>query len=171
MGHPTLRQTAAPYPLEMLGSAEFNELVTDMRETMHTAGGIGLAAPQIDVPFQIAVIELDGGPSRYGKIPSQPFGVYINPRITVLDPETAGYWEGCLSVPGIMGFVERPQRIQVNYVNVKGEETELVAEGFLATVFQHEFDHLFGHLFVDRVTDTAQLSFDTEYHAFHEDRD
>jgi hypothetical protein len=79
-----------------------------MVDTLHHAGGIGLAAPQIDVPVRLAIIEIPGGASRYGEIPAMPLTVFANPRIEVVNPATAGYWEGCLSVPGLRGWVERP---------------------------------------------------------------
>jgi peptide deformylase len=167
MGHPTLRQIAQPYPVDDIGSPAFLELVEDMRETLHAYGGIGLAAPQIDVPFRIAVIEIVNTSSRYGEIPAAPFAVYVNPEINVVKEDAAGYWEGCLSVPGIMGYVERPQHITVGYLDARGEKQSLEAEGFLATVFQHEFDHLNGHLFVDHITDMSKLAYDEEYRNYH----
>lgn len=167
MGHPTLRKSAEPYPVEKIGSPEFNDLVEDMRETLHAYGGIGLAAPQIDVSQQVAVIEITTPQSRYGEIATLPFTVYINPRITTLNPGTAGYWEGCLSVPGMRGYVERPQHIQVDYINDAGAPDSLELKGFLATVFQHEFDHLLGKLYIDRMTDMTRLSFDDEFESFH----
>ena len=169
MGHPRLRVPAAPYPTEHLGSAEFNELVSDMRETLHAYGGIGLAAPQIDVGVRIVVIEIENTSTRYGKIEHTPFEVYINPTITSIADETAGYWEGCLSVPGMMGYVERPQHILVDYLTQGGVDKSLEAHGFLATVFQHEFDHLDGKLYVDRITDLSLFSFEEEFVQFHAD--
>ena len=167
MGHPTLREVAEPYPLEKLGSKEFYELIEDMRETLHEAGGIGLAAPQIDVPYRIAVIEITNTESRYGEISLTPFTAYVNPEITVLDNDTAGIWEGCLSIPNLMGYVERPQHIQVDWTNEKGKSQCLEAIGLLATVFQHEFDHLNGKLYIDRITDTTKIAFEDEFLAYH----
>ncbi|MBD3646353.1 MAG: peptide deformylase [Pseudomonadales bacterium] len=167
MGHPTLRKQAAPWPKEKITTDEFRQLVVDLRETMHAYGGIGLAAPQVNLPWQIAVIEVGDEPSRYGNIEPLPFAVYVNPEITVLDDATAGYWEGCLSVPGMMGYVERPQHIRVDYLDDTGEQRSLEARGFLATVFQHEFDHLQGKLYIDRLKDTTRLAFEEEYRQFH----
>lgn len=167
MGHPTLRQEAMPYPVEKIGSAEFKRLIEDMRATMIDAGGIGLAAPQVDVPYQIAVIEVPEAGTRYGDTPALPFAAYVNPVITVLDEEEAGYWEGCLSVPGMMGYVERPQRIRVDYLDEAGTPRSIEAAGFLATVFQHEFDHLYGTLYVDRIRDTRLFMFEEEFRQFH----
>ena len=167
MGHPTLRQVAEPYPVEKVGSPDFKSLVSDMRETMYAANGIGLAAPQVNVPYRIAVIEIPETGTRYGDLPALPFAVYVNPVITVVDETSAGYWEGCLSVPGMMGFVERPQHIRVDYLDESGNAKSLEALGFAATVFQHEFDHLFGTLYVDRIKDLRQFVFEAEYREFY----
>ena len=169
LGHPTLRQTAAPFPLEKIQSAEFNELVDDLRQTLADSGGIGLAAPQINVSVQVAVIEISNPKTRYGEVKTLPFTVFVNPVISVLDPAVAGYWEGCLSVPGMMGFVERPQHIKVDYFDDKGREQTIELSGFLATVFQHEFDHLYGQLYVDKLLDPTLFCFEEEYLKFHVD--
>ena len=167
MGHPSLRDTAEPYPEELIGSLEFETLIEDMRETLHAYGGIGLAAPQIGVGYRLAIIEIDNSSSRYGEIEHTPFDVYINPTITVIEQETAGYWEGCLSIPNLRGFVERPQNIKVTYVDRSGKPASLDAHGFIATVFQHEFDHLDGILYVDRISDKSLLAFEEEFLEFH----
>jgi len=163
MGHPALRQPAQPVDPEQLGSEWLARLVADMRDTLHDYGGIGLAAPQIAEPWRIAIIEIRGGPSRYGEIPSMPSTVFINPHIEILDATMAGFWEGCLSVPGLRGYVERPQQIRVGYTDLQGNHTTLELRGFLATVFQHEFDHLDGTLYVDRIADPRLLCFEEEY--------
>ncbi len=167
MGHPTLRQVAEPYPIGEIGSADFLELVGDMRETLHAYGGIGLAAPQIDVGYQLAVIEIENAMTRYGEVETIPFSVFINPVVTVISPDPAGYWEGCLSVPGMMGFVERPQHIEISYLDESGLACKRQLTGFLATVFQHEFDHLQGRLYVDRLKDPSLFAFEDEYRAYH----
>lgn len=169
MGHPTLRQVADPFPVEEIGSPDFVKLVGDMRDTMYAAGGIGLAAPQVDVPYRLAVIDLPETGTRHGELPGLPFAVYVNPVITVLDETEAGYWEGCLSVPGMMGYVERPQHIRVDYLDETGAPGSLEAEGFTATVFQHEFDHLYGTLYVDRIKDLQKFVYEEEYRLFHAD--
>lgn len=166
MGHPTLRRPARPLSAAEIGSLELRALVDDMVDTLHHAGGIGLAAPQIDEPVRLAIIEIPGGPSRYGDLPSMPLTVFVNPGIQVLDPATAGYWEGCLSVPGLRGWVERPQHVRVRARDLDGRPLELELRGFLATVFQHEFDHLDGRLYVDRMTDMTRLMFEEEFERF-----
>jgi peptide deformylase len=168
MGHPVLRRVAQPLRAEQLGTEWFARLVGDMTETLHDYGGIGLAAPQIAEPWRVAIIEIAGGPSRYGDIPSMPLTVFVNPTIEVLDSAMAGYWEGCLSVPGLRGYVERPQSVRIRYLDRTGTPAELQLEGFLATVFQHEFDHLDGRLYIDRITDPRRLCFEDEYFRYIE---
>ena len=163
MGHPVLRRRARPLRPEELTGDGLLRLVSDMVDTLHDYGGIGLAAPQVNVSVRLALIEIPGGPTRYGELEHMPLTVCVNPEIEIVDETTAGYWEGCLSIPGLRGFVERPQHIRVRYLDLKGEPRELEAEGFLATVFQHEFDHLDGRLFVDRVRDRTQLAFEEEF--------
>lgn len=162
MGHPTLRVPARQLTEQEIRSDAIAELVEDMVETLHDYGGIGLAAPQIDEPIRLAIIEIPGGESRYGELEAIPLSVFANPRIEVLDERTAGYWEGCLSVPGLRGFVERPQHIRVTAKDLNGEDIDLTLEGFSATVFQHEFDHLDGRLYVDLIKDPHQLVFEEE---------
>tara|TARA_B100000686_G_C16465716_1_gene799404 strand:+ start:290 stop:832 length:543 start_codon:yes stop_codon:yes gene_type:complete len=166
MGHPTLRQKARQVTIEELKAPEFTELISDMIETLHNSGGIGLAAPQIDVPIRMAIIEIQGGDSRYGVIPSIPMTVFINPTIEVISPTEMGYWEGCLSIPGLRGFVERPQGIRVDALNRHGEQISMELNGFLATVFQHEFDHLDGKLYIDYIQNRELLVFEEEYEQF-----
>jgi peptide deformylase len=163
MGHPTLRKPARRLEARELKSPEIGRLVNDMIDTLNDAGGIGLAAPQIDEPVRLAIIEIDGGPSRYGEIPAMPLTVFVNPTIEIVDPKAAGYWEGCLSVPGLRGWVERPQFVRVSYQDLDGKKHAIELRGFLATVFQHEFDHLDGKLYIDRMTDPTKLVFEEEY--------
>jgi peptide deformylase len=167
LGHPVLRQLAAPFPVEEIQTTEFDQLVEDLRDTLADSGGIGLAAPQIAVSTQVAVIEITNPKTRYGEIETLPFSVFVNPVISVLNPEVAGYWEGCLSVPGMMGFVERPQHIRIDYLDEQGVAKSMELKGFLATVFQHEFDHLYGHLYVDKLKDPALFCFEAEYSKYH----
>ena len=167
MGHPLLRQTAAKLTKDDLRKPEIQSLIADMRENMQHYGGIGLAAPQIGESIQLAVIELAPGQNRYGSDDSLPYTVFINPVMEVIDETKQGFWEGCLSVPGLRGYVERPRQVKVTYWNEHGVEQELIASNFLATVVQHELDHLFGYLYVDRLSDTRQLSFQEEFQQFY----
>lgn len=165
MGNPILRKIAADVKIEDINSDSFGQLVNELREAMNHYGGIGIAAPQIGVSKKVCIIELEGF-NRYGQDINLPFTVFINPVIEVLDPAEKGYWEGCLSVPGLRGFVERAQNIRVSYLNEKAEKKTLNAEGFLATVIQHELDHLFGKLYIDHIKDPSLISYQEEYDEF-----
>ena len=167
MGHPNLRRVAQPVELDDIGSDKMNTLLRDMEDTLHDSGGIGLAAPQIDVDLRLAIIEIPGGPTRYGDIEAMPLTVFFNPVIEALTTDRGGYWEGCLSVPGLRGFVERPQHIRVSYIDAHKKPAEIELQGFLATVMQHEFDHLDGRLYIDHITDTRKLMFEEEWLRHH----
>ena len=167
MGHPLLRQVARELEPNEIGSEAITRLIADMVDTLHDYGGIGLAAPQIGEMVRLAIIEIPGGPTRYGELASLSLSVFINPVIEVVNPDTAGYWEGCLSVPGLRGFVERPQHVKVRYTTELGEARGLEFTGFPATVFQHEFDHLDGKLYIDRISDTRLLAFEQEFERHH----
>ncbi len=169
MGHPTLRQVARPVTPDEIGSLELARLLCDMTDTLHDYGGIGLAAPQINEPIRLAIIEIAGGQTRYGELPSMPLTVFINPEIEVLDPTVAGYWEGCLSVPGLRGFVERPQHVSVRALDVEGMDHSMKLDGFLATVLQHELDHLYGKIYIDHISDMTRLAFEEELERYGQD--
>ena len=163
MGNPILRKIAGPVKKEEITNSETKELVEKMFATMEKYEGIGLAAPQVGISKQIAIIEVPVESERYpDEVASERF-VIFNPTIKVLEEETQSFWEGCLSIPGIRAMVPRPRKIQVDYLDENAQEKSLVLEDFLATVFQHELDHLFGKLFVDRVTDTKTLCFEEEF--------
>lgn len=166
MGHPTLRKVAETVDPSELKTPEFKQLLVDMYDTMKVEGGIGIAAPQIDVSKQVTLIELPDNNERYGDLEGTPLMVIINPVLTYLTQEHQGFWEGCLSVPGLRGFVERPKSVQVDYINEHGEAKTIVADDFLATVFQHELDHLFGKLYIDRITDTTKIAYTEEFSEF-----
>ncbi len=169
MGHPILRKEAKKVPINKIKSSEIASLLKDMQETMKSSDGIGLAAPQIGVSLQLAIIEIPEDSPRYpGTKKIDPL-IIFNPRIKVLDKKLQGYWEGCLSVPGLRGFVERPRKIRVDFLNENAEEVALELEGFLSTVFQHEIDHLFGKLYVDRMKDSKKFSYTEEYDKYHSD--
>jgi peptide deformylase len=165
MGHPVLRKKARELSKSEILSESTRNLVRDMVETMNEYGGIGIAAPQIHESLSIAIIDYqEDGAS------DQPLTVVINPKITVLDPTEQGNWEGCLSVPELRGLVYRPRKVQIDYLDLKAQPQTIVAEDFLATVFQHELDHLFGVLFVDRVRfepGKSPISFTEEYSRYH----
>ncbi len=125
---------------------ELKTLTDDMFETMHSVNGIGLAATQIGVAKQVAVIDISPGKN-------EPF-VIVNPAIQILDPsKKEDYDEGCLSVPGFFETVSRPSDIQLTYQDLNGKKQEIKTEGLLTKVVQHEIDHLKGRLFVDHISE------------------
>lgn len=165
MGNPILRKKARAISKDFLLSDHFDQLLQDLKDSMEHYGGIGIAAPQIGIDLQVAIIELQGM-NRYGEEINLPLTAFINPVITFLTNETQGFWEGCLSVPGLRGYVERPQKVKVNFMNSRGEQEEIVAEGFLATVLQHELDHLHGILYIDRIKDSRMLAYQEEFEEY-----
>ncbi|MCB0272416.1 MAG: peptide deformylase [Bdellovibrionales bacterium] len=171
MGHPTLRKVAGKLTKQEIQSEETKALLQDMFDTMLEQGGIGIAAPQINVSKSVAIIQINPDNDRYDVEEEVPMLVFFNPEIEILDKTKQGFWEGCLSVPGLRGYVERPQKVKVTYLDIEGQKQELIAEDFLATVVQHELDHLFGKLYIDRVTDREKLMFEDEYLTFHQDED
>jgi peptide deformylase len=166
MGHPVLRQVGRELSPKEIKSPEIQRLIEDMAETMHEYGGIGIAAPQVHESLQLALIEFEEDSERYPDMGEQPLMVVINPKITVLDEKEQGFWEGCLSVPELRGLVHRPRKVQIDYLDQNAKPQTIVAEDFLATVFQHELDHLGGKLFVDRIKDTTKLAFLDEYRKY-----
>ena len=162
MGNPLLREVADEFTPEEIKSAETKILLEDMWDSLAAVGGIGLAAPQIGISKQLTVIKLSEESDRYPDIEDTEAFVIFNPKITVLDETEQGFWEGCLSVPGLRGFVERPRSIRVDYLDENAESMYIEVEDFLATVFQHELDHLIGKLYVDRMKDITTLMFEDE---------
>ena len=170
MGHPVLATPAQPVADPQ--DPEIRRLVNDMVETMIDANGAGLAAPQVHVPLRVVVFQAPEGRSDPGLSEAErfdhtaPLTVLINPQIEVLDPQTEGGWEGCLSVPALRGWVERPAHIRYRGLGLDGEKIERVARGFHARVVQHECDHLDGRLYTSRIGDLSRLIFESEIHHF-----
>jgi peptide deformylase len=166
MGTPILRHQSAKVPLDQIETPQMKELLTDLYDTMIATQGIGIAAPQIGISSQVAIIKIPENSKRYEGVEASKLFTIINPIIEVIDEETQGFWEGCLSVPGLRGFVERNKNIKVTFLDENAKSNTLELSGFIATVFQHEIDHLFGSLFVDKVTDLAKLAYEKEYQDF-----
>lgn len=158
MGDPRLLRVAPPVPDAMFGSAELDALIADMFDTMHDAGGVGLAAPQIGVDLQLVIFGFDRA-ERYPDAPAVPRTVLLNPVITPLSQDMEDGWEGCLSVPGMRGVVSRHSLIRYQGVDPQGEPIDRRAEGFHARVVQHECDHLIGRLYPSRITDFSRFGF------------
>ncbi|MGC3977878.1 MAG: peptide deformylase [Paludibacteraceae bacterium] len=146
-GHAVLRKVAEPIDADY---PNLKELVLNMFETMTHAEGVGLAAPQIGLPIRLLVIDL--APFEESDPELAKFKIcMINPEIVEESEETITYDEGCLSIPGINETVLRPERIVINYLDEDFNEHEEEFEGYKARVIQHEYDHLEGHLFTDRI--------------------
>jgi len=158
MGDERLLRIAPPVPPDMIGSAELDALIDDMFETMHHVGGVGLAAPQIGVDLQLVIFGFDSS-ERYPDAPPVPQTILLNPTIVPLSDEMEEGWEGCLSVPGLRGVVDRYSKIRYTGVDPKGEPIDRIAEGFHARVVQHECDHLIGRLYPSRITDFSRFGF------------
>jgi peptide deformylase len=148
-GDPVLREAArALTPAEIAGE-EIQQLIELMRETMREAPGVGLAAPQIGLPLQLAVIEDVGENDAMERAPV-PFHVIANPRL-VLGDETVDFFEGCLSVDGFQAVVPRARTARVEALDHRGTPVVIDAGGWYARILQHEIDHLRGTLYVDRM--------------------
>ena len=163
IGHPVLRKEAQP-----VDPSNVHGLIDDLIDTMRAANGAGLAANQIGEAVQVCVIEVRPGNPRYPYKPEIPLTVLINPEIEVLTTETFANYEGCLSVPGLRGVVDRAVEVRVRAVDRDGAPIDRVVRGLSAGTFQHETDHLRGTLFIDRVTDTRTLCTWEEFRARHE---
>jgi peptide deformylase len=160
LGHPVLRMESQRVSKEALASPAIQTLIDNMMQTMVEYTGVGLAAPQVHESLQIAVMESRG--SR-GEI---PMTVLVNPEVTVLDEELIEDWEGCLSVPELRGRVPRWSKLRVDALDRQGNRIQLVAEGFAARVVQHEFDHLMGKVYLDRMRDLSTLTHLLEFQRY-----
>lgn len=162
LGHPVLRQVAAPVPPDQILSPAIQQLIDDMIATMHEYDGAGLAAPQVHVSKQIVIMEVGPSPRR-PNAPTIPLTVYINPEITPLTEEMEEDWEGCLSVPGLRGRVPRYTTIRLRAYDRQAQRVDIVAQGFHARVIQHECDHVQGKVYLDRMRSMASLTFVEEW--------
>ena len=158
-GDPVLRQGARPLTSQELLGDEIQRLILDMKDTMYDAPGVGLAAPQIGLPLQLAVIEdredlLKSLPpeeiSEKERRPV-PFHVIINPQIVSSGSEKVDFQEGCLSLAGFAAVVPRSRTIRLEYLDERGEHRSVEASGWYARILQHEIDHLHGTLYIDRM--------------------
>lgn len=156
MGHPVLLGRAAE--VDDPTAPEIRQLILDMAETLADAGGIGLAAPQVHQALRLFLW-------REG----QELRVLINPEVTPIGAERARAWEGCLSIPGLRGEVERPARVAWRGLDHEGRPVQGEAEGIAARVLQHENDHLDGLFYLSRMTDLSRLGFVEELARFPEE--
>jgi peptide deformylase len=167
-GDPVLREAAQPLTPQGIAGDEVQRLIRDMRETMRDAPGVGLAAPQVGISLQLAVIE---DQEEYLKnIPAQeleqkgrrpvPFHVLINPKIVPAGDDKVEFYEGCLSLAGFSAVVPRAHTVRVEYLDEHAEPRTIDASGWYARILQHEIDHLHGTLYIDRMHNRTFTSLD-----------
>jgi peptide deformylase len=176
-GHPVLRQRARELTPEEILSDATQVLIEAMFETMRDAPGVGLAAPQIGMPLQLAVME--DREEFLSKMPPDDLAlrernavaphVIINPRLTIEGTDTAEFFEGCLSLPGFTALVSRALAVRVEALNERAEPVIIQARGWYARILQHEIDHLHGSLYIDRMK-TRTFSTRENFMRFHEAR-
>ena len=159
LGHPLLRQTAAP--VTEFDTPSLHALVHDMLDTMRANNGAGLAAIQIGVLQRVVVFELEHNP-RYPRAEPVPLTVLVNPEIELLGDERESGWEGCLSVPGLRGLVPRHRRLRYVARDALGRPIDRTVSDFHARVVQHECDHLDGILYPQRIEDMTSFGFQDE---------
>ena len=158
-GHPVLREVGRDLTVEEIKSENTAKLIEAMRETMREAPGVGLAAPQIGLSLQLAVIEdradylSEVDPEHLERLQRSPleFHVIINPRLHVVGDETVDHFEGCLSVAGFGAVVRRALNVRVECLNERAEQITINAHGWYARILQHEIDHLNGTLYIDKM--------------------
>jgi peptide deformylase len=158
-GEPVLRQQARSLTIEEIALPPIQQLIEHMRETMRDAPGVGLAAPQVGLGIQLAVIEdraeylkaID--PAILSEREREPveFLTLVNPRIVRRSEDTAEFFEGCLSVAGFSALVKRSHSVSVEYLDAAGKPCRLDATGWFARILQHEIDHLHGRLYIDQM--------------------
>jgi peptide deformylase len=166
VGEPVLRQEARKLDTAEIQSREIQELIEWMRETMYDAPGVGLAAPQIGLPLQLAVIEdkpeylRDIAPEilKLRERKAVGFHAIINPTITLDESEQVEFFEGCLSLPGFTGLVSRARRVRVECLDFSGQPNVIDASGWYARILQHEIDHLHGTVYIDRMQPRTFMS-------------
>jgi peptide deformylase len=147
-------------PKEALANPTIQTFIDNMMETMVEYSGVGLAAPQVHESLSIAVIESHG---TRGNI---PMTVLVNPEVTILDESLIEDWEGCLSIPDFRGRVPRYAKLRVDAMDRRGNKIEFTAEDFFARVVQHEFDHLMGMVYLDRMRDLRTLTHLAEFQRY-----
>lgn len=163
LGHPVLRMVAQEVPNDKMGSPELNRLIVDLCETMIEYEGVGLAAPQIFESLRVFVMY--GGAEVSDESDPAPI-VWINPSLKFEGDVHAESWEGCLSIPDLRGRVSRHEAVEVSGIDARGELRKVRYEGFAAVVAQHEFDHLEGVIFLDRMKDLKSLTYVREFNRF-----
>jgi len=164
MGHPVLLEPANE--VANFNSPELKQLVIDMKDTMRALDGVGLAAPQIAVALRVMIFGVEES-ERYPDMEPVPETILINPEYSVLNPDKEADWEGCLSVPNMRGLVPRYKGIKYWGYDIEGKLIEREAHDFHARVFQHEFDHLNGILYPQRIENMKSFGFEDSLNYEH----
>lgn len=161
IGDPLLREKSKPVQFDYMFSPEFNKIVETMIQTMRGKKAVGISAPQIGASLRVIAVEFNGqhlqqslkkfGSNGIKKMQMQiyPLKVVINPEMKIIDPTTVAFKEGCLSMEGYSAVVPRLKEVQISGLSQKGEKLKFDVTGWIARIFQHEMDHLDGHLYVD----------------------
>jgi peptide deformylase len=167
LGHPALRTPSEAVPVRQIGSPELQGLVADLVDTLSVVPGVGLAAAQLGVPKQVFAFE------RPVAVPGEKpqIQVVINPLLEPHGGELVYEWEGCLSIPDLLGLVPRHLAVRLWGKDPAGEDLQFELIGFTARVVQHEYDHLHGVLFLDRMRDLRSLTYAEEWERFAGEED
>jgi len=160
LGEPVLR--ARSQPIKKPVSPEITQLIANMMVTMKKAKGVGIAAPQVNVGRQIFIVAPEPS-TRYPQAPHLPPIAMMNPRVIKRSKAMITDWEGCLSIPGIRAKVPRYKSLDIEFTAVNGQRVRARLTDFVARIFQHEFDHICGHVFLDRVRDTRTFMVESQY--------
>ena len=166
-GHPVLRHVAAPFDGQV-SDADLGHLIDLMRSVMHKAPGVGLAAPQLGIPLQLAVVEdqfaVDPEVAAVRGREPLPFFAMLNPRYEPVGTTSVAFYEGCLSIESLQAAVLRPESVQLSYTTPDGTQLQRMLSGWQARIVQHETDHVHGILYLDRA-ELRSLSNNAEYSA------
>ena len=167
LGHPVLHKKATI--IKNLPDPTIQKLIEDMTETMLDAKGIGLAGPQVHVSKQVTIFRV---PEEESEVKDEPIKitVLINPKLSKISDETNNDWEGCLSIPGMSGLVKRFSKIRYEGFDLNGNVINRTAEGLHARAVQHEYDHLMGIMYINRLADSRAFGFSDEIESFWKKR-
>jgi peptide deformylase len=160
LGDRTLRQVAQP--VQNINQDEIQNLIDELMHMLQNANGVGIAAPQVGISQRLLIVASRPNP-RYPHAPEMEPTPMINPRLVNHSDEVVKDWEGCLSIPGIRGLVPRYRAIAIEYCDRHGNLQRQELTDFVARIFQHEFDHLEGYVFLDRLESTRDIITDQEY--------
>jgi peptide deformylase len=160
LGDPLLRSPAEP--VGDIRDERIQKLIDDLIATVEQANGVGIAAPQVAEPYRLFIVASRPNP-RYPNAPVMEPTAIVNPRVLAHSTEVVKGWEGCLSIPGIRGWVPRYQAIEIEYTDREGKLQKRELMDFVARIFQHEYDHLNGIVFLDRLESTQDIMTEQEY--------